>query len=311
MQSTAIILLNFNSFQDTNECIESILDSRESHYTIVVVDNASKDNSLSKLKGRYASNITISFIDSNKNLGFSGGCNLGIEYALQNRFDYILLLNNDTIVTPGYLSELKQIFKIDSQIGIVGGKTLFNDDRKSIWDAGGSISKKEYRGIRRRDGDAGINTVGEVGFVTCCLALVKREVIEKIGPLPEAYFFGSEEWDFSLRAQRAGFKLMYTPECVIYHKVGRSHDHTSLKMMYNTLRNRLLFTKRNFSKSEYYWFKFKFLGGKLLLRVFNRGQFKEYSLKEAYLLVRQVWNDSRIYNYVSFDHIKSNSALNK
>ena len=98
---------------------------------------------------------------------------------------------------------------------------------------------------------------------------------------------------------------------MIYHKVGRSHDHTSLKMMYNTLRNRLLFTKRNFKKSEYRWFKFRFLLGKSILRLLNRGQFKVYSIKETYHLVAQVWKDSSAYDYVSFEHIKNNSILNK
>lgn len=299
---TAIILLNFNSYLDTYECVESILKTRETNYQIYIVDNASQDDSYAKLKEDFKETDLVSFLASKENLGFSGGCNVGIKEALLQDVEYVLLLNNDTIVTDNFLSEMLKIAKSDTNIGIVGGKTLFNDDRKSIWDAGGYICEKTYRGIRRRENHPGINKVGEVGFVTCCLALVKTEVFKKIGLLPEAYFFGSEEWEFSLRANRAGYKLMYTPKSVIYHKVGRSHDHTSARMLYNTYRNRILFVKRNYSTRIYKAFMYKFLGLKLSQKLLNKGQLKPFQLKNALYILKETLKDSSKYNKVTKTH---------
>lgn len=302
MRKTAIVLLNFNSFEDTDECVESVLQIDEKDFKIIVVDNASQDNSLEKLQTKYHNQPKVEFVVSSENLGFSGGCNLGIRKALNEEFTYILLLNNDTLVTTSFLTEMLHLADTDKNIGIVGGKILFADDKTSIWDAGGFISESSYRGIRRREEDTGIDTIGEVGFVTCCLALVKKEVFEKIGCLPEAYFFGSEEWEFSLRAQRAGFKLIYTPRSIIYHKVGRSHDHTSAKMLYNTYRNRILFVKRNFSKLRFNYFLHTFIGLKLSQRILKKGQLQFFSWKKSTFLLKEVYHDSKKYDRVTKAH---------
>jgi GT2 family glycosyltransferase len=298
----AIILLNFNSYQDTYECVESIIKTNESNYQIFIVDNASQDDSYYKLKKDFSDSKVVSFLASKENLGFSGGCNIGIKEALHQNFDYVLLLNNDTIVTNHFLTEMLSLAEYESNIGIVGGKTLFNDDRKSVWDAGGFICEKTYRGIRRRENYVDTYRIGEVSFITCCLALVKAEVFDKIGLLPDAYFFGSEEWEFSLRTQRAGFKLMYTPKAVIYHKVGRSHDHTSAKMLYNTYRNRVLFVKRNYSKWEYLSFMHKFLGVKFIQKLFNKGQLKPFTFSKSLKILKETYSDSKAYNQVTKEH---------
>lgn len=300
----AIILLNFNSYQDTFECVVSILNSNESDYHIYIVDNASQDDSLLKLRNKFEEISLISFISSSQNLGFSGGCNLGIKEALKQDFGYILLLNNDTIVKDAFLSEMQIIANSNSDIGIIGGKSLFHDDRESIWDAGGYICEKTYRGVRRSGSHPDINDVNEVSFITCCLALVKAEVFEEIGLLPDAYFFGSEEWEFSLRARRAGFKLMYTPKAIIYHKVGRSHDHTSAKMLYNTYRNRILFVKRNYSKTIFRGFTYKFLGLKLAQKILNYGQLKHFPFKQVLFIIYETLKDSVKYDQVKKEHLE-------
>lgn len=297
--NTAIILLNYNSYSDTSECVESILASEEKNYKIFVVDNASMDKSFIKLKKNYANNSLIKFFSSKDNLGFSAGCNIGVRYAIEKEFEYILLLNNDTLVTKKFLKELILIAENDKKTGIVGGKTLFADDKKSVWDAGGFINNITFRGVRRREGSIGINEVGEVGFVTCCLALIKKEVFNKIGLLSEAYFFGSEEWEFSLRARKVGFKLLYTPRSLIYHKVGRSHDNTSAKMIYNTYRNRILFVKRNYGTFKYICFTFVFFIFKFFQKLFNVGQLSKFSFKQANYILIKTLKDSFKYDTVS------------
>ncbi len=300
--TTAIILLNFNSFDDTQECVESLLRIYERNYKIIIVDNSSDDDSIKKLQIKYKNQTHVEFILSPQNLGFSGGCNLGIHQALKEGYEYILLLNNDTLVEPDFLTQLLRVANTEKKVGIVGGKTFFADDRSLIWDAGGFISEQSYRGIRRRNHDKGVNLEGEVGFITCCLALVKKEVFEKIGLLPDAYFFGSEEWEFSLRASRAGFKLMYTPTAIIYHKVGRSHDHASAKMLYNTYRNRILFVKRNYPKPIYVKFMYQFLFMKLLQRFLNKGQLKCFTISKTIKILRAVLKDSKQYDSVTKKH---------
>ena len=135
---TAIVILNFNSFIDSKECVESILISNESNYTIIIVDNASVDNSIIELKSHFEDYRNIIFIENKVNGGFSYGCNVGIRKALDDNFDFVLLLNNDTIVTNGFLTNLKETFKLNKRIGIVGGTTYFNNSNV-IWDAGGYI----------------------------------------------------------------------------------------------------------------------------------------------------------------------------
>jgi len=303
MTATQIVLLNYNSFQDTFECVNSILQTEMEDVGIIIVDNDSKDDSLKNLREKYDTNGKILFIESKENLGFSGGCNLGIQRALDLGAEYVLLLNNDTIVTAGFLRSLLQTFSLDPSVGIAGGKTFFHEDPNSIWDAGGFISHSKFMGIRRTERSSGIDEIGEVGFITGCLALIKKEVFYDIGLLPEAYFFGSEEWEFSLRANRAGYKLMYTPQCEIFHKVGKAHDYRSAKMLYNTYRNRVLFVKRNFGFFKFIAFLHVFLLVKFSQRIRGKGQLKNFSWGQSFNILKSSYVDSFKYNSVSRNHL--------
>jgi GT2 family glycosyltransferase len=243
--SVSIVLLNYNSFEDTKECILSLNDCTYDNFDIWVVDNASKDDSLAKLKALFGD---LKFIASEINLGFSGGCNLGTKAALKEGADYILLLNNDTVVDSEFLKELVKTGEAHPKVGMIGGKIYFFHDKKMLWDAGGEIDLISGRGKRAGGGTIDTGQYDEeraVSFVTGCMMLIKREVMESVGLLPECYFFGVEEWDYSVAVKKAGYELRYNPKAVIWHKVGGAHSDLDPVFYYNFLRNRLLFMKRN------------------------------------------------------------------
>jgi len=204
---------------------------------------------------------TLTYIESKINKGFSGGCNIGIKYALEKKTEYVLLLNNDTEVEPDFLNHLVKMSQDKPKSGMIGGKIFYHHDRKKLWDAGGIINWKQGHGNRRGGGtiDTGIfNKEAQVEFVTGCMMLIKREVLERVGHLPECYFFGVEEWDYGVQVSRAGYELWYNPKSVIYHKVGGSHSDLDPVYYYNFIRGRILFMKRNSSAIRFFSWKLYF-----------------------------------------------------
>lgn len=246
--SVCIILLNYNTYKDTIECIESLLDIKYENYKILIIDNNSIDAS-EKYISEYIENISNAyFIQSGKNLGFSGGNNIGIKWAMANCTDYICLLNNDTIVDPMFLNYLVDEMKNNKDIGISSGKIMYYDKPNVIWSAGGKIDELRcigHNGYMNLDENQIINERKEVTFLTGCLQLIRREVFENIGLYEEKYFLYMEDTDFCLRAYREGYKLMYVPKSKIYHKVSAScGGKESPIVTYYMNRNRLLFNKK-------------------------------------------------------------------
>jgi len=186
------------------------------------VDNASSDGTVERVKDIFPS---VDVITNSKNLRFAGGNNVGIEQAIKKGSDYFLLLNNDTIVDPDFVSELVKTAESDKKIGMVGPKVYYHDDRKRIWFAGGKVEFWKgwvsHTGIRELDRGQ-YDVVRQVDYLTGCCLLVKREVVERVGKLDESYFIYGEDADWCIRASRAGFKLLYVPSSVIWHKVSSS-----------------------------------------------------------------------------------------
>jgi GT2 family glycosyltransferase len=218
----SIIILNWNRKDDTISCLHSIEKVNYPNLSVILVDNASSDGTVEAVKEKFPSVKTIS---NPRNLRFAGGNNVGIEYALVNKADFVLLLNNDTEVEPDFLSELVRFAENDSHTGIVGPKIYYYYDKKRIWFAGGKVDYWKgwisHIGIREMD-HGQYDAAREVDYITGCCMLVRREVIEKIGKLDESYFIYGEDSDWCLRASRAGYRLAYVPSSVIWHKVSAS-----------------------------------------------------------------------------------------
>jgi hypothetical protein len=241
----AIILVNYKNPDITIDCINSIRKSSYKNYEIIVVDNASKDNSLEKLN-----KITdIILLKSETNKGFSAGNNIGIRYAIKAGFDYVLLLNNDTIIDKDLL---KILMKYASPDKVLIPKILYFDKPDYIWYDGGKIDY--LRGCAKHINmgkkiDEANNNITSVDFATACCLLLSVTIIKRIGFLPEEYFMYSEDFDYSLNLKRNNIPIKYIPEAKLWHKEGTtSGGKHSLLTIYYSSRNRLyILDKYNFS----------------------------------------------------------------
>lgn len=242
-----IILVNYNNYQDTIECVCSLQKIKYSNYKIVIVDNNSKDGSIEVLRDNFKKCIII---DTNSNLGFAGGNNLAIRYALENNADYVLLLNNDTVVEKSFLEKLVEVGERYEDVGIVGGKIYYFSEPHKIWYAGGKISKligkTKHIDVNEIDLNEN-NKIFETDYVTGCMMLVSRKAIEKVGMMDENYFLYYEETDWNVRIKNKGFRIMYTPYSIIYHKISSSTKKISYILGGYYDRNQYYFIMKNFN----------------------------------------------------------------
>lgn len=243
------VILNWNNLPDTTECIESLRCLDAPLDRIIVVDNASTDGSAQYLRDAIPE---VTILDNSQNLGFAGGNNVGIRYALEQGAERVLLLNNDTVVSPSFLQELTRAMDRDSSVGIAGPKIYFYSHPKRLWFVGpkrswlfGRPLQLGHRAFGQQDNaDEQCGDVRSVGFLTGCALLISRKVIETIGPLDETFFAYFEDADFCLRASEAGFKLVYVPRATMWHKdalPSQCEGVRSLLWLYLGTRNTLVF----------------------------------------------------------------------
>jgi GT2 family glycosyltransferase len=218
-QVVGVVLLNWHNWLETQECLDKLSKTATTEFKIVpiVVDNGSKDESVLQL-----AEIGIpNFIALDSNLGYAGGCNVGIQKALEIGSDFVLLLNSDTDFLPGFLSLLLEVFQNHSDVGIVSPKILNDEKPTKIYYAGGKIfpfrMQDKLIGIGKLDSSR-YDQEGYVDFGIGCCLLIKRTVFDQVGYLDDRFFFDYEDVDFCFRAQQMGYKIWYEPESVIIHK---------------------------------------------------------------------------------------------
>ena len=249
----SIITINYNGLKDTCELIET-LPLEDKSLEVIVVDNASKEDEASILAQRYPQ---IKVIRSDKNLGFAGGNNLGIKAAHGKFFFFI---NNDTVFrsekgkvnSEKFASAFQPLInRLESspEIGMVCPKIRFAWGDNPIQYAGYTPLSRitmRNRAIGCGEPDNGqFDTAHPTPYAHGASMMVKRDVIEKVGMMPECYFLYYEELDWSMMIRRAGYDIWYDPACAIYHKESRSTGQNSPLHAYYLTRNRLLFVKRN------------------------------------------------------------------
>ncbi|WP_460228658.1 glycosyltransferase family 2 protein [Bacillus cereus] len=254
--SVAIIIVNWNGYQDTYECLKSLetLDYKNHH--VFLVDNGSVDGSGNKIEADYKSgkfNLGISFLYSKDNLGFAGGNNIAIKQAYEEGYEFFWMLNNDTIVEKEALKPLVEHLKENTVTGIVGSKILYYDSDK-IWFAGGELNaltgKTKHIGFKEVD-TGQYDMKKEVGYITGCSLCFRREVLEEVGYMFEDYFLYYEETDWNIRVKQNGFIVEYIPDSVIYHKVSISsggENNIAPYVAYYYIRNSLVMVKRTQSR---------------------------------------------------------------
>lgn len=260
----SIVILNWNRKSDTQECLASLARIKTSFkLEIIVVDNASTDGSrieirrLLKKISFNKKNFRSELIKNKENLGFCGGNNIGIKHALNHGAEWVLLLNNDTLVDEDFLVNLIKEVQRDSKVGIACPKIYFapgyefkkevyssKDKGKVIWYAGGVIDWDNVYGSNHGvdEVDEGqYDRVHEVDFATGACMLISRCVLENVGYLDEKYFMYFEDSDLCQRAKREEFKVIYVPAAKVWHKVSQSSQIGGSLNDYFITRNRLLF----------------------------------------------------------------------
>jgi GT2 family glycosyltransferase len=253
----SIILVNYNGRKYNKECLDSILSSDYKNFEVIVVDNASTDNSVEELEEIYKDKITI--IKSLVNLGFSGGNNIGIDYAISKGTDYVMLLNNDTYIEPNMISTMLET-SINENYSVVSPKIYYFDNKEKIWSAGAVMNWK--RGLASQRGidtiDSGLfDERVSVEFGTGCCLLIPSKIINLVGLLSEEYFLYYEDTDYCTRIIRSGFKIVYEPKAVLYHKVSSSTGGVeSFNYIYYNTRNRLLFNSKYNKENKYYYLSY-------------------------------------------------------
>ena len=246
----SIITINYNGLKDTCELIDT-LPLNDETIEVIVVDNASTQDEATELEKRYP---LIIVIRSDKNLGFAGGNNLGIQAA---HGKYLFFINNDAILPQSSaLSLLITRLESSDQIGMVCPKIRFTWGKQPIQYAGYTpLSKITLRnksiGFGEQD-NGQYDTPHPTPYAHGAAMMVKREVIEKVGMMPECYFLYYEELDWSMMIRRAGYEIWYEPACTIFHKESQTTGQMSPLKTYYIIRNRLLFAQRNIDGSEKY-----------------------------------------------------------
>jgi len=243
-----IIIINWNQQEDTIRCLNSLKSLDYKNRNVVLIDNGSVDGSPDRIKEQFPQ---ITLIKNNENMGFAAGNNIGIRCALSQGADYILLLNNDTVVDSGMLKELINVAESDKKIGVVGAVNYSFEHRKKVVLL--SISFNWFTGFtKKEDLDAisrGVITEPQqVHGVTGSSLLIKRAVVERIGLLDDRFFIYYEDTDWCMRARKAGYKVLYVPKAKIWHKVGTSFGQKSPAEFYLYTRNLPLFMLKNCPK---------------------------------------------------------------
>ena len=240
----SFITICYNGFKDTCELIESLHKKLKSvSYEIIVVDNASREDEAAKIHELYP---TVISIRSNENGGFSGGNNIGIRAA---KGKYIFLINNDTYIESDEIAYLVERLESRPEIGGVSPKIRFAFPPQHIQFAGFTpLTKITLRnnmlGFDCPD-DGSYDIPHPTPYLHGAAMIIKREVIEKIGMMPEIFFLYYEELDWSTSMTRAGYELWYEPRCTVFHKESQSTGQLRELRTYYLTRNRLLYAWRN------------------------------------------------------------------
>lgn len=242
-----IIILNWNRPLDTIACLRSLAYITYSNYYIIVVDNGSTDGSPDQIRAVVPD---VELLVNSQNLGFAAGANIGIGRALERGADYILLLNNDTVVAHQFLTPLVKASEKDATIGISVPKIYYYYDPTRIWSAGARWQPFPPRvkiiGLGQKDNPK-YNEPYDLDYATGCAMLVRRHVFETVGGLDPVYFMYQEDYDFCYRVRKAGFRIVYVPQAKVWHKVSRGLGENSPRKWYLWSKSAVTFYARHFS----------------------------------------------------------------
>lgn len=241
-----VVILNWNLKDDTLACVESVLAGSYTQQRVVVVDNGSQDGSALAIAERFGDAVDL--IVNEKNVGFAAGVNRGIRYALDNNTDFVLLLNNDTIVASDMVERLIAAADGRPHIGILGPAIFRYDQPGRVWRLGDRHLR--WLPIPIRLSDRALQLQEEilpVDYVTGCGMLIRRQVFSTIGLFNPGYFMYYEDADFCRRAIKAGFSIACVPAARMWHKISASTRENVIWQRYLRTRSRVQFYRYHYS----------------------------------------------------------------
>jgi GT2 family glycosyltransferase len=235
----SIVILNTNRRDDTLACLESLSKSTYTNLKIIVLDNSSTDGSAEAIRSTYPD---VQIVSLTENLGYAGNNNVGIEKALEQGADWVLILNEDTILDQGCITELVDVGEIDPKIGIVGPMVYHYNEPGVIQSAGGMLGKYwQSQHLGQNENDAGqFQSPHAVEWISGCAILVRRAAIERAGMLDASFFIYWEETEWCIRIARSGWKIIHVPQAKIWHKGVQRDYQPKPSFTYYGTRNHLL-----------------------------------------------------------------------
>lgn len=218
LPKVAVIVLNWNGTDDTIECLQSLAKLDYPNVEIVLVDNGSEPPAAAMLGQRFPG---VTCIQLPENTGYAGGNNVGIQYAMEQGHEYVWVLNNDTLVEPDSLRLAVEAALADPRIGVVGVKILAMEDPSRVWVAYGQVTYRQSLirliGYFWKD-DGRFDDQRDVEWVPGTAMLLSRAAVQRLGGFDENFFAYHEDVDWCTDAREAGFRIVFAPQAVIYHK---------------------------------------------------------------------------------------------
>lgn len=299
-----IVVLNWNGWKDTLSCLDSLIELNYNEYKIVVCDNNSSNDSVKRITDWYESkkdshpylvDADYQYLDSSNldsfssqakkgfyliqtgsNLGFAGGNNVGLRFALnQNDMSHVWILNNDTVVEPSALSALTNKVSTDNKIGLCGSRMVYFHDRDKLQGIGGQYKPLLATTRHIAEGEPADTVFDErviekeLDYVIGASMLITRACLEDVGLLSEDYFLYFEEFDYCQRLANRGYRFSIATDSWVYHKEGGSTESgRSVVSDFYQVRNRLIITKKYFPK--YYVIVYLSMFGVLLNRLIRK-----------------------------------------
>lgn len=232
----SIIIVNYSGKKFLKDCFNSLKNINYNNFEVIMVDNGSTDDSVKYVKSSFP---WVRVIQNEKNLGFAQGNNIGIKAS---RGEYILFLNNDTIVEPDFLIELVKIIESNPSIGVCQSKLLLMDDKNMLDSVGSFLTQWgfiSFEGVYERD-NGQYDKYREVFSVKGVSMIVRRKVLEEVGIFDSDFFAYFEESDLCWRAWLGGYKVAFVPWSIVYHKFGGTSTDLGLPFVYyHSYKNRI------------------------------------------------------------------------
>jgi len=307
--SVYIVILNWNGWQDTIECLESVFRIEYTNYRIILIDNDSANNSTEHIQNWLilhdsgvrcnemhnetqviARSNKVLFLKNSENFGFAKGNNIGIRFTLSDTPDFYLLLNNDTVVEPDFLRHLTQSYINQPDLAAVIPQIRLHPQTDYIWNCGGKISfgfrKYFYQGAHFQS--VPTNRELQISYATGCALLFKPQ---QNGMLSEDFFFGEEDFEYAYRMKNAGLKMVCNTNSILFHKVGKSSKGKDIQTNKGTTfihyLNRFVNMKHQF-ENKIVWYLWRIL-----------------YVPYIFLLLRKRFGSREVINFIKLLFIKS------